>query len=131
MDEKKNNEMSVDELLEKLRASLQTDDDVKVSHTDTEDDDIKKAIAAALGTEEVADEKAENVAEEAVDATAEEPAEASVADDSRTPRAEPVTIGVSSPGNSYSFNKSLISISTNSNNSGSSTWSALFINTTM
>ncbi len=45
--------------------------------------------------------------------------------------AEPLMIGVSSPGNSYSDSKSLISISTNSSNSSSSTWSVLFINTTM
>jgi len=45
--------------------------------------------------------------------------------------ADPTTIGVSSPGNSYSFNNSLTSISTNSINSGSSTMSALFKNTTI
>ena len=43
----------------------------------------------------------------------------------------PTIIGVSSPGKSYSFKRSLISISTSSCSSGSSTWSALFINTTM
>ena len=45
--------------------------------------------------------------------------------------ADPTTIGVSSPGKSYSSNNSRTSISTNSNNSSSSTWSSLFKNTTM
>ena len=45
--------------------------------------------------------------------------------------AEPVTIGVSSPGNSYMSNNSRTSISTNSSSSSSSTMSALFKNTTM
>ena len=40
---------------------------------------------------------------------------------SRAARAEPDTIGISSPGNSYFESNSLTSISTNSNNSGSST----------
>ena len=46
-------------------------------------------------------------------------------------KADPLIIGVSSPGNSYSFNNSLTSISTNSSNSSSSTISHLFKNTTM
>ena len=50
---------------------------------------------------------------------------------SRAIRADPWMIGVSSPGNSYSFKSSRISISTNSSNSSSSTISHLFINTTM
>ena len=50
---------------------------------------------------------------------------------SRAIKADPLTIGVSSPGKSYSDNKSLTSISTNSNNSSSSTMSHLFKNTTM
>ena len=45
--------------------------------------------------------------------------------------ADPLIIGVSSPGKSYSVNKSLTSISTNSNNSSSSTMSHLFKNTTI
>src|SRR6056297_376014 len=45
--------------------------------------------------------------------------------------ADPTIIFVLSPSNSYSFSKSLISISTNSINSSSSTMSALFKNTTM
>ena len=50
---------------------------------------------------------------------------------SRAIRAEPWMIGVSSPGKSYSFNNSRISMSTNSSNSSSSTISHLFMNTTM
>ena len=50
---------------------------------------------------------------------------------SRAFRAEPVIIGVSSPGKSYSVRRSLTSISTSSISSASSTWSALFKNTTM
>ena len=46
--------------------------------------------------------------------------------DSNTFNEEPLTIGISFPGKSYSLNKSLTSISTNSNNSGSSTISVLF-----
>ena len=46
-------------------------------------------------------------------------------------KADPRMIGVSSPGNSYSFNNSLTSISTNSINSSSSTISHLFKNTIM
>ena len=45
--------------------------------------------------------------------------------------AEPRMIGVSSPGNSYLLRSSRISISTRSSSSGSSTWSTLFMNTTM
>ena len=45
--------------------------------------------------------------------------------------AEPVIIGVSSPGNLYSVNRSRTSSSTSSNSSASSTMSALFKNTTM
>jgi hypothetical protein len=45
--------------------------------------------------------------------------------------AEPVTIGMSSPGNSYRESSSRTSISTSSSSSGSSTMSALFRNTTM
>ena len=50
---------------------------------------------------------------------------------SRAFKADPWITGMSSPGNSYSFNNSRISISTNSNNSSSSTMSHLFMNTTM
>ncbi len=50
---------------------------------------------------------------------------------SNTFRAEPLIIGVVSPGKSYFVNRSLTSISTNSNSSGSSTISHLFRNTTM
>ena len=46
-------------------------------------------------------------------------------------KADPTTIGVSSPGNSYSSNSSRTSISTSSNNSSSSTMSALFKKTMM
>ena len=46
-------------------------------------------------------------------------------------KADPFITGISSPGNSYSDNNSLTSISTNSNNSSSSTISALFKNTTI
>ncbi len=45
--------------------------------------------------------------------------------------AEPTTIGVLSPSNSYSDNSSLTSISTNSISSSSSTMSSLFKNTTI
>ena len=45
-------------------------------------------------------------------------------------RAEPLTIGISSPGNSYSERSSRTSISTSSSSSSSSTWSTLFRNTT-
>ena len=45
--------------------------------------------------------------------------------------AEPLMIGVSSPGNSYSESSSLTSISTRSSSSSSSTMSHLFRNTTM
>jgi len=45
--------------------------------------------------------------------------------------AEPRTIGISSPGNSYFFNRSRISHSTYSTISGSSTMSTLFRKTTM
>ena len=45
--------------------------------------------------------------------------------------AEPLMIGVSSPGNSYSDRSSLTSISTRSRSSSSSTMSHLFRNTTM
>ena len=44
-------------------------------------------------------------------------------------KAEPRIIGVSSPGNPYSFNNSRTSISTSSSNSSSSTISHLFKNT--
>ena len=47
------------------------------------------------------------------------------------PNDDPAITGTSSPGNPYSFNNSLTSISTNSNNSASSTISALFKYTTM
>ena len=50
---------------------------------------------------------------------------------SNTFNAEPLIIGVVSPGKSYLESKSLTYISTNSNNSGSSTMSHLFKNTTM
>ncbi len=45
--------------------------------------------------------------------------------------ADPFTIGISSPGNSYFVSSSLTSISTKSNNSGSSTMSVLFMYTTI
>ena len=45
--------------------------------------------------------------------------------------AEPMMIGVLSPGNSYFVNSSRTSISTSSSSSLSSTMSALFMNTTM
>ena len=50
---------------------------------------------------------------------------------SRAFKALPLTIGVLSPSNLYSLKRSLNSISTNSNNSGSSTWSTLFMKTTI
>ncbi len=50
---------------------------------------------------------------------------------SRAFNADPTTTGTSSPGNSYSLRRSRISSSTSSISSGSSTWSALFINTTI
>ena len=50
---------------------------------------------------------------------------------SRAFKADPATTGTSSPGNSYSVNRSRTSISTNSSNSSSSTMSTLFKNTTM
>ncbi len=43
----------------------------------------------------------------------------------------PITIGVSSPGNSYLLKSSRTSISTSSSSSASSTMSALFMNTMM
>ena len=53
MDDNKNHEMSVDELLEKLKASLQTDNEKeKASSAAVDDDEIKKVVAAALGAEE-------------------------------------------------------------------------------
>ena len=79
MDENKNNEMSVDELLEKLRASLQTDD-VKSSSKPVEDDDIKKAVAEAIGAEDNeqnAEDEEENVSDVPEALAAEE-----IADDS-------------------------------------------------
>ncbi len=51
MDENKNNDMSVDELLEKLKASLQTDNN-EVASSNDDDDEIKKAVAAALDSAE-------------------------------------------------------------------------------
>ncbi len=45
--------------------------------------------------------------------------------------AEPEITGISSPGNSYSFNRSRTSTSTSSISSGSSTMSALFRKTTI
>ena len=71
MDENKNNEMSVDELLEKLRASLQTEDDENnASSTEkVDDEDIKKVVSAAIG---VSDEKAD---EATLDDEIEEPEE--------------------------------------------------------
>ena len=45
--------------------------------------------------------------------------------------AEPITIGVLSPGNSYFDSSSRTSTSTSSSSSLSSTMSALFMNTTM
>ena len=45
--------------------------------------------------------------------------------------AEPLMIGMSSPGNSYPERSSRTSISTSSRSSSSSTWSTLFRNTTM
>ena len=45
--------------------------------------------------------------------------------------ADPRTIGVVSPGNSYSFSSSRSSSSTSSNSSGSSIWSTLFRYTTI
>ncbi len=66
MDEKRNEEMSVDELLEKLKASLASDGDEKAtSEKIDEDDDIKRVVAAAIGVEETV-EKAEEAVEEAV-----------------------------------------------------------------
>ena len=50
---------------------------------------------------------------------------------SKALKAEPLITGISSPGKFYSDNNSLTSISTNSNNSSSSTISALFKKTTM
>lgn len=80
MDENKNNEMSVDELLEKLKASLQTDDsDVSSSPEKVEDDEIKKAVASAIGesNEESVDISVDTkitlVAEEAVEELSKEP----------------------------------------------------------
>ncbi|MBR5011722.1 MAG: hypothetical protein IKY12_04115, partial [Clostridia bacterium] len=57
MDENRNNEeMSVDELLERLKASLQEEDEKNESApVKEEDDEIKKAVAAAIG-ESVEDE---------------------------------------------------------------------------
>jgi len=50
MDENKNGEMSVDELLEKLKASLQADEPKDETPTEkVEDDEIKKAVASAIG----------------------------------------------------------------------------------
>ena len=45
--------------------------------------------------------------------------------------ADPLTIGILSPSNSYFDNNSLTSISTKSKSSGSSTWSTLFMKTTI
>lgn len=58
MDDNKNQEMSVDELLEKLKASLQDDDKAKEPSETVEDDDIKKAVSEAIGTEEEAEKNA-------------------------------------------------------------------------
>ncbi len=84
MDENKNNEMSVDELLEKLKASLQTDDTEQESViSKSEDDEIKKAVASAIGD---IDEKVvlEN-AEEVVLTVEEEDAEAAKEEDTEDP----------------------------------------------
>ena len=79
MDENKNNEMSVDELLEKLKASLQSDGENKnTSSANVDDDEIKKAVAEAIGSgedENAATEEAEEATEETVEETAEETAE--------------------------------------------------------
>ena len=53
----------------------------------------------------------------------------SVDSEIRAFRAEPLMIGVSSPGKSYLSSSSRTSISTSSSSSGSSTWSTLFRNT--
>ncbi|WVZ18763.1 hypothetical protein V8G54_006085 [Vigna mungo] len=50
---------------------------------------------------------------------------------SRAKSAEPETMGMSSPGNSYEERSSRTSSSTNWRSSSSSTWSCLFRNTTM
>ena len=55
----------------------------------------------------------------------------SVDSEARAFRAEPLMIGVSSPGKSYLSSSSRTSISTSSSSSGSSTWSHLFRKTRM
>ena len=80
MDDNKNREMSVDELLEKLKASLQEDDKEKEPSEPVEDEDIKKAVSEAIGTEEEA--AADETACETVEACkAEEIAEAEAAEE--------------------------------------------------
>lgn len=76
MDENKNNEMSVDELLEKLRESLQTEEDVKKPSADkVDDEDIKKAVAAAIGTDGDTDAETVTDAISGTDDEIEEPQE--------------------------------------------------------
>ncbi|MNC98637.1 hypothetical protein D3C83_166630 [compost metagenome] len=59
------------------------------------------------------------------------PSPISLASPSSAFSAEPITIGVLSPGNSYLDSSSLTSTSTSSRSSLSSTMSALFMNTMM
>ena len=59
MDKNKNNEMSVDELLEKLRESLQAEDDEKKPTDAVDDEDIKKVVAAAIDINDDATEPTE------------------------------------------------------------------------
>ncbi|MBQ8835898.1 MAG: hypothetical protein IJ002_00135 [Clostridia bacterium] len=61
MDENKNNEMSVDELLEKLKASLQTENENTSADNIDGDDEIKKAVEEALGYDEKTEAETEPV----------------------------------------------------------------------
>lgn len=87
MDENKNQEMSVDELLAQLKASLQNTSEKK-SAADVDDDDIKAAVKAAIDlTEDGA--KRDAPAEDDVVTAARD--EAEVADDPEAPATEEYT----------------------------------------
>ncbi len=63
MDNNKNQEMSVEELLEKLKESLQSDADNKPSSENVDDADIRAAVTAAINNSEVAEQAIKTEAE--------------------------------------------------------------------
>lgn len=82
MDDKRNEEMSVDELLAKLKASLENDDSEEKRVIDNDgDDEIKKALLDAIGVESDATDDADEAAAEKI-------TEEAVADETEVEEAE-------------------------------------------